>query len=245
MTQKTQNIVSKVNAMLNVDLQNNKTLWLSERKTLMKLVGVLGMLLPILIYGFLRWSTGHVEVLESISHYYYTRSNPIFIIIISLLAIFLMIYKYEKPIDFYLSFFAGFAALIVLLLPTSSLIIKCDDFCNDYIMSFLEKNKFRVWTHYIAAAIFLGILNYMCFFLFTKTDPSLVKTEMKIKRNNVYIFCGSVMTLALIVILLGTVNVIDPDFYIDNNLTFWMESLAVEAFGFSWLVKGGFILKDK
>lgn len=246
MTQKEQKLVSKVNKMLNVDFYNENSPWLTSTKTLMKLVGVLGMLLPILIYLFLYISSGHTEVLESISHYFYTRSNPIFIIIISLMAIFLMIYKNKAPIDFYLSFIAGFAALIVLLLPTSSIITSCDNFCNEYVMGYIENDKTRIWTHYIAAAIFLGILNYMCFFLFTKSDKSKeFRTAQKNKRNKIYVFCGALMTLALVVIMLGLLKVIPNDIYVNNNLTFWMEILALEAFGFSWIVKGEFILKDK
>ena len=70
-------------------------------------------------------------------------------------------------------------------------------------------------------------------------------TEQKVKRNVIYYVCGSLMSLVLLVILGRFINIVPADWYDINNMTFWMESLAVEAFGFSWLVKGEFILKDK
>lgn len=32
--------------------------------------------------------------------------------------------------------------------------------------------------------------------------------------------------------------------YQNNRLTFWMETLAVESFGFAWLIKGETMFKD-
>ncbi|WP_273291450.1 hypothetical protein [Winogradskyella sp.] len=246
MSQQQQKLAYKVGDMLNVNFQDEKSPWITSSKTLMKLIGVLGMLLPILIYTFLVTSAGHTEVLESISHYFYTRSNPIFIIVVSLMAIFLMIYKYKEPIDFYLSFFAGVAALCVLLFPTDSIVDACNGLCGGHTIAFLEDDKFRVGFHYVSAAVFLGILTYMCFFLFTRSDKMKpLRSTQKNKRNIIYIVCGCLMTLALVVIFLGFLKVIPDDVYRAHKLTFWMETLAVEAFGFSWLVKGEFILKDK
>lgn len=245
--QTNQTSIDKLNTYLKVCIKDdNQDIWLSERKTLMKLIGVLGILLPILLYVFLYFATGHTEVLESISHYFFTRANPIFVIVVSLMAIFLMIYKYEKPIDFYLSFFAGLAAIVVLILPTDPLVGSCKGVCSDHVMAYIRENDPRQWTHYISAAIFLGILNYMCFFLFTKSDkPKELRSQHKHYRNMIYYVCGSLMTAALVIILLGTIELIDSEVYQKYKLTFWMESLAVMAFGVSWLVKGGFILKDK
>lgn len=263
MSQKQQNFSEKACEMLNVDLQDENKPWLTSIESLMKLIGVLGMALPILLWLFLLISTGRLEELESISHYFYTRSNPIFIIILSLMAIFLMIYKRDKPIDFFLSFFAGLCALIVVILPTDPIITNCSEFCinttcpnlnepcnsiefaDNYVMAYVEDNSIRQWIHYGAAAFFLVILNYMCYFLFTRTDETIKMTKEKEKRNLVYYLCGGTMTFALLVIFAKLLNWIPAEWYYTNNVTFWMESVAVEAFGFSWLVKGGFILKDK
>ncbi len=57
---------------------------------------------------------------------------------------------------------------------------------------------------------------------------------------------GSIMILALVLIFLGTKGYIMPvESYNRYHLTFWMEAVAVESFGISWLIKGGAICKDK
>jgi hypothetical protein len=42
----------------------------------------------------------------------------------------------------------------------------------------------------------------------------------------------------------GFLQWIPEDYYKSHQLTFWMETMAVECFGFSWLVKGETIFKD-
>ena len=43
----------------------------------------------------------------------------------------------------------------------------------------------------------------------------------------------------------GFCKLIPEDIYQNHQLTFWMEALAVESFGFSWLIKGETLFKDK
>ncbi len=78
---------------LKLDYANTNDIWLTDQQTLRKLIGILGMLLPILLWTFVFAVSGRTSELPSISHYYYTRANGVFIIVVSLLAIFLIIYK--------------------------------------------------------------------------------------------------------------------------------------------------------
>ena len=85
----------------------------------------------------------------------------------------------------------------------------------------------------------------MAFFIFTRSDkPKKKRTKEKNIRNTIYKFCGVVMVLALLIILLGLLKVIPENVYSGNHLTFWMEVIAIECFGISWLVKGETIFKD-
>ena len=82
--------------------------------------------------------------------------------------------------------------------------------------------------------------------LFTKSDkPKHQRGARKIWRNRIYRTCGIIMIAALLVILSGMLELIPPDYYDGHHLTFWMETLAVESFGFSWLVKGRTLLRDR
>ena len=199
------------------------------------------------MYLFLQLSNNFDLILPSISHYYFTRAASIFEIIVSLLAIFLLIYKGEKLIDYVLSSVAGFSALLMLLFPTSNL----KDYNNttkydSIAVTFFEQSQFRPKFHYGCAALFLLSLAAMSLFLFTKSSqtPSN-RTRKKKIRNKIYRICGGTMLTALCIAFLGFLNIIPSIFYDGNNLTFWMEVISVEAFGIAWMVKGELVLADK
>jgi hypothetical protein len=66
----------------------------------------------------------------------------------------------------------------------------------------------------------------------------------KRRRNRVYRTCGVIMLLAILVVLANFLKLIPDKVFSTYHLTFWMETIAVESFGFSWLVKAGVFLKD-
>jgi hypothetical protein len=234
---------------LNIEFNNKNELWLTNGYTLRKLIGVLGMALPILLWLFLKVESNTGAPLASISHYYYTRAGSVFTIIVSLMAVFLIVYKGREPVDFYLSATAGIFAICLLIFPTSNLTEQCCDSSMKYAITFIPTTAlsgFRAIFHYLSAGIFLLCLAYMSLFLFTKSAmPVQRRGKNKKWRNRIYIACGIIMTAALLVIFVGGfLDVIPTGIYNKNKLTFWMETVAVEAFGFSWLVKGEAILKD-
>ena len=232
---------------LNQEFKQDNSIWLSNGYTLRKTIGVLGMGLPLFLYIFLYIDTGFTEPLESISHYYYTRVSGFFVAILSILAIFLMIYKGKSPIDLIVSLIAGIAALLVVFFPTDNITDICCNSSFPYSVTILEKSDLRETVHYIAAAFFLGCLAYMSIFLFTKSNKSINERGLqKLKRDRIYRICGIIMILAIAIIFFGGfLELIPKDVYVNNKLTFWMETVAIESFGFSWLVKGDTLFKDK
>lgn len=85
--------LEEISTFLNTDLNQDDSLWLTSSHTLRKTIGILVMALPLLFFIFLYFDAGLNQPLESISHYYYTRVSVIFAITVSVLAIFLIIYK--------------------------------------------------------------------------------------------------------------------------------------------------------
>ncbi len=236
---------SNANRFLKLNYSEKDKIWLSDQNTLRKLVGILGMLLPVLLFIFLLIDTSYSSPLESISHYYFTRACSVFVIIVSLLAIFLLVYKGEEPIDFYISSVAGIFALCLLLFPTNNISNICCDLSKKYSVTILKISEFRKTFHYISAGIFLSCLAFMSIFLFTKSDKPIGKrTKKKKLRNKLYRTFGIIMLFAILVIFAGYLKLIHDEFYTTHHLTFWMETLAVESFGISWLIKGEFYFKD-
>jgi formate-dependent nitrite reductase membrane component NrfD len=132
--------------------------------------------------------------------------------------------------------FAGLCALGIALFATTQI----SDI--DCAVCFLPACKARVWTHYISAALFFTTLSYVSFCLFTKSKGP--KTKRKIVRNIVFRTCAVVMLVSIILILL--IKVIP---WLGTHLAkfkpvFWLEWLALIAFGVSWLVKGKAMLAD-
>lgn len=219
---------------------------LKNQNTLRRFVGILGILLPFLVCLFLQLTNNFDLLLPSLSHYYFTRAGSIFEIVVSLLAIFLLIYKGEEFIDFILSVIAGVSALLMLIFPTGNL--KGYNHSTQYddvaVTCFLQSD-FRPKFHYGCAALFLLCLAAMALFLFTKSSHApKFRTKNKKRRNRIYRVCGILMLLALITAFLGFLGVIHDDFYEAHYLTFWMEFVAIESFGIAWMVKGELVFKD-
>ncbi|WP_100431834.1 hypothetical protein [Flavobacterium sp. 1] len=85
----------------------------------------------------------------------------------------------------------------------------------------------------------------MSFFLFTKSNKSPDERDrQKIIRYRIYRTCGVLILLAILVPFVGLLKIIPPLYFTKFPLTFWMETLAVESFGFAWLVKGETIFQD-
>jgi hypothetical protein len=98
--------------------------------------------------------------------------------------------------------------------------------------------------HWTLAALLFLTLAYFSLFLFTETNPEKKPTDQKLQRNKVYRACGYTILGSILLIFVLTRPQIETHV---ESLTpvFWLESLAVVAFGVAWLIKGETILKDK
>lgn len=222
------------------DFRKKNEIWLTSTYTLRRTIGWAGMLLPFLLYYILKFDSDHGEPLYSISHYYYTKASGVFVAILCLLAVFLIIYKGYELRDLILSMIAGFSALIIAFFPTGNLTEICCDPEMTYLVTHLPENSFRTGLHNGAAAVFFLTLAYMSIFLFTKSNkPKESRTKTKNTKNIIYRVCGILMILSVVAIFCGGyLGWINSEFYDNNQLTFWFETLAIECFGFSWLTKG-------
>jgi hypothetical protein len=196
---------------------------------LRRLIGFLGMALPLAALSYTAITRGPIEV--TISTYYYTGLRDIFVAILCSTGVFMLVYKGYKPDpgklpwDRIASSFAGACAVLVAFFPTGKL-----------PGGIVNKGMSDTVHVFSAAGLFLTFA-CMSLFLFTKTsgDP----TPKKKVRNRWYKGCGYAIFLfiALIILLPQSAD-------IDWQSTFWLEALSLFAFGISWLVKGETILKD-
>lgn len=95
--------------------------------------------------------------------------------------------------------------------------------------------------HFWAAVVLFAILAWFCFFVFTKvedhqrnTDGTLLATKRR--RNVLYRISGAIIVLALAAVGVG--EKVDPEWATQVRLTYWGETIALVAFGVSWLIQG-------
>lgn len=202
--------------------------------TMRILVGVLGMALPvILISGGFLFGSCHL-VLESLSAYYHGAMRNAFVGVLCAVALFLFSYHGYDWRDFLATKVASAAALGIAFfacyllgpLPPCMSLTPGTNFLSNLI-------------HTICAFVFFLDIGLMSLCLFTRKDPlgrKPVSSRKKV-RNFIYRFCGIVILACL-----GLILVFNGFYYFAGFFKTWivisLESLALLAFGISWLVKG-------
>lgn len=206
-------------------------------KNLRRLIGILGMLLPVICYlGGRLFANLPLE--KSISFYYYTNVRDALVGLLVGVGMFLISYNGYEKIDSLISKVTGLAAVGIALFP-----------CLGEIPSLGKVGYFQLDPsisnifHVASASIFFVLLALNSIFIFTLTDDKARMTKSKKIRNSIYIFCGIIILISIIALLIiqATVsqNIID-----EKCIVFIVETIMLEAFGISWLVKGETIFTD-
>lgn len=197
---------------------------------LRKSLGALGMSLPVLlgIGGWVIFSTG---IQSSVSAYYYTDMGDIFVGALCAIGFFLYSYRGYEAIDNAVGNLAGISAVCVGIFPT---------------FSTGDGMELSGYIHLIFSALLFLSLAYFCLLLFTKTNPDEEPTSAKHRRNKVYVACGWTILISIGLIAVHSFVQGPVREALDQlNPRFWLEAIAIFAFGVSWLVKGEAILKDE
>lgn len=192
-------------------------------QVLRRVVGLLGIFLPVvlgvgglLIYGSLE---------NSISDYYATPLRDVFVGLLFVIGWFLYTYHGYDDWDNRIGNAAGLMALGVALFPAIS-----------------PHPWIRV-VHFSCATILFLLLAYFSMGLFTKTASHVPPTPRKLIRNQIYRICGALILASIALLALFYVRSWPAELY-QARPVFWLESIALWAFGFSWFVKSEAVLAD-
>ena len=219
--------------------------------TLRNLIGFSGILLPIILVIFSKRAEHERVIQSSISAYYYTSVGDVFVIVICILSAFLLTYKGYRTLEKILLSVAALSGFGLTLFPTEW---REGMFVNSaHVPRNAVPKLFEIEIHWIFAALFFISLSLISIFFFTKTrhQEALIKRgtgqllTQKSWRNIVYITMGCIMLVCMAIILIY--SVVDPvqKFFGDFSLIFCMETIAVFAFGISWITKGETLFPDK
>ncbi len=205
--------------------------------SLRRLIGILSMLLPfICVLGGLLISD--IPISSSISSYYHTNMRDVFVGVVVGVSLFLMTYKGYERIDNVVTAMSGLAALGVVIFPSRYNLVSTEPL-GIFQISPNISNK----IHIVCALIFFFLLAINSIFLFTLTkSKDIPKTRNKKIRNYIYIGCGIIILLSLVLLLLR--SLVGTEIENDKTLLVF-ETIMLLAFGTSWLVKGEILFKDK
>ncbi|MBO6576877.1 MAG: hypothetical protein JJ896_16095 [Rhodothermales bacterium] len=193
--------------------------------TLRRVVGALGVLLPIVLVLGSNALDPQPGLQESISDYYGTAMRDVFVGVLFAIGWFLFSYRGYDVRDDLAGDLACLFAMGVALFPTTS--------ADPAIRN----------VHFASAALLFLVLAYFSLYLFTKSRVGTPMTREKRLRNRVYRICGVLMLLCIALIAVYKWGFEDTALA-HWKPVFWLESIALWAFGWSWFVKGETVLTD-
>jgi len=212
----------KSHLILRMD-DNDVTPQLISGRELQRGLGLLGFLLPIILYLGNWLIFGDTTLQGSISGYYNTGMRDVLVGTLCSFGVGLMAYKGHGLIDNIVASLSGIFAIGTALFGTPP--------SNVY-------DPTEKITHAIFAVLFYSSLVVFSLYLFRKSDSDSVPTRKKRMRNRVYLFAGIVMFISIIAISITWILNLK---ILDDKAIFWFEALANFAFGISWFVKGGLV----
>ena len=168
----------------------------------------------------------------TISAYYYTDMRNVLVGALCAIGVYLLYYPGYDRGDNITTAAAGLGAITLALSPTTPPAPEVPT-TAEVVAGVI---------HYTGAGVFFLGLAYLSYFRFTRTAGA--PTREKLQRNVLYRVCGIVMVVAIAMAVLLD-NVL-PAAVLDAAVpVFWLEAVAVLAFGVSWLVKGVALLRDR
>lgn len=207
-------------------------------KTLQILIGVLGMLMP-LICGLGGYIFGGYKLQSSISAYFYTNCSEIFTGTLICLAAVMATYRGYERVDDIVSTITGLLAVGIAIFPC--LLEKVSGQPVGFFQ-IISNNSQKI--HVVCAALFFLFLAINSIFIFTLTRDKKNMSSRKKIRNAIYIGCGIIILIVLAILLFLNIKYTELELEKVEEV-FWLETILLEAFGVSWLLKAGHILKDK
>ncbi len=199
---------------------------------------------------------------DSISHFYYAQFlGAIFVGLLVFIGGFLIAYTGDHWLEDLGSFIAGIGACFVAVFPTSG--SGCEEPVSFKSRIFADVNQtpppvlsdpepeafFTLFSgaphlHAWAAGILFIYLGLYCLFVLRRVVPERhvrhgQMIQSKKRRNTLYSLCG--VTILLCVLTLGIVAFSGEGAqagWKSHNLTFFVETIALWAFGLAWFAKG-------
>ena len=219
---------------------------------LRRAIGIIGISLPFVLLIGKILIEGH-GMPDSISACYYTVMRNVLVGSLCSIGVFLLCYRYKNH-DFVFTVLAGVFTVGVALFPMAPKVCPT------------PAERIIGQVHYLSAALFFLTLAVISLFRFTKTNPENTRRPSKLLdyfsllwvtktipgkplgrrkkwRNRIYRICGYTIVVCVFLLKLVMRPSIETQFE-HIHPVFWLETIAVVAFGVSWLIKGETLWRD-
>ncbi len=182
--------------------------------------------------------TADYSVKSSLSYYYYTSVGTVFSGVLSAMGLLMFTYRgYPQrdeeivPSDSFMTNLAGICALGMVIFPASP------DFClADNIHTYIS-SEIMGYVHYVFAGFFFLTVTLISLFNFRRAQD--VNDFGKLPSHDFYKYCGRIMLVCVALILINTLWIADSYPELNHyNIPLVLETIALLAFGFSWIKKG-------
>ena len=203
-----------------------------QRQSMMyqrKCLGILCMLLApsSILFGLFGLSSNYPEWYKSISATYFANDKCLMIGLLYAISVFFISYKGYDIKDRICAIIEAISAIGIVLFPCN-----CPGTPDRFGMFNLPASISNIF-HCMFAGILFVTFTFNILFLFRLSGPE--PTEKKKLRNKIYLICGIIMTIFLILqSLCGVIDDYLPEWF---PLTWFNEFMMLEAFGFAYLVK--------
>lgn len=216
----------------------SRILYLRSYLLMRAVIGFIGVTLPIaLVVGDHLLNSGGPYIRQALSDYYYSGVRDFFVGAMFAAGIFLITYKvFEKNLNNLLTIVAGLAAFAVAIFPTDRpdaprpVLTPVQTHLGEEVVS-------RV--HFISAAVFIISLGILCFFFGLQEGR---RTQQRAGRRAMlppnfwrwfhWVCAAAILTSVVFMVITPT-----RDAFM-GHIRFVGETVAILAFGLSWLFKG-------
>ena len=205
---------------------------------LRRAIGMLSLLFPFLLVIGLYIATDSFLLPTLSDYYHYTDVRDLFVGVLCAIGVFLWSYKgYENSLDNIAGNIASVSIIGTALVPNSR---------EETNIVGWFKDTIGFNPHVILAGVFMLMMAFFCLAQFTQTGNTAPGNE-KLKRNRIYRICGWLILacIALIIVFMLADKYTDINLKPIENAVFWLESIAIWAFSFAWLVKGETFWRDR
>jgi hypothetical protein len=188
-----------------------------DYKALRLMLGIIALTLPFIVTAIAQMP------LPSISASYFTEARDEFVGLLFIVGGLMLAYNGHTNREALAAKVAAICAIVIALFPTAKA-------CGEPSQT--------VMIHTVAAVLMFSILAWFCFVPFRKNTKG--KGGKKGRRAKLYFLCGSVIVAAMAVGLIGKL-LLSCEQAADLDLVYWVEAVALGAFGIAWIVAGKII----